>query len=149
MGVKAEPIMPEEQRDSQGNLRYVPNSYPWGGITEVGPPRKYPDFSEEGLRELWMTLETRDFTWESFHRSVIRCMPDEEREKVDHFFRDPDGNYKKRSPSMKDFIVTVLSIDFLGKWEFDRQEEFLAFVRNIENRVALAEHCDGLVDYKG
>merc|ERR1711935_294161 len=149
MGSSRDSMPGDEQRDAKGNLRYVPNSYPWGGITPVPEPRKYPEYSEEGLRELWMTLETRDFTWESFHRAAIRCMSDEEREKVDRMFRDTEGNYKKRSPSMKDFIETVLNIDFLGKWEFDRQEEFLNFVRNVENRVALAEHCDGLYDYKG
>eukprot|EP00657_Telonema_sp_P-1_P012579 TRINITY_DN921_c0_g1_i4.p1 TRINITY_DN921_c0_g1~~TRINITY_DN921_c0_g1_i4.p1 ORF type:complete len:129 (+),score=50.30 TRINITY_DN921_c0_g1_i4:124-510(+) len=122
---------------------------PWGGLTPVPPPRKYPEYSEEGLRELWMSLETRDFSWESFHRASIRCMPDDEREKVEPLFKDKDGNYKKRSPSMMDFINTVMKMDFIGQYEFGRQEEFHNFVRNVENRVALAEHVDGLGGYVG
>merc|ERR1712166_783936 len=134
-----------------GGLTQFIMSTPWGPLTPIPPPRKYPAFSEEGLRELWMSLETRDFTWESFNRAAFRSMPKNERERWQYLFKDEStGEYKKRSPSMTDFITTVLNIEFFGQWEFDRQEEFEGFVRNVEHRVDLAILMDGEAkDYKG
>merc|ERR1711907_307008 len=120
-------------------------------ITPIPPPRKYPECTEEGLRELWLSIDTRDLTWESLHRAVVRCMDDEERIKVEKMFKDPaTGGYKKRAPSMMEFINLILDIPFLNEWEFERQDNFTAFVRNLENRVELAKLLDGVgEDYRG
>ena len=66
-------------------------------------------------------------------------MDHEERIKVEKKFKDPvpipsiwradcltvgvqtTGGYKKRAPSMMEFINLILDIPFLNEWEFDRQ----------------------------
>eukprot|EP00658_Telonema_sp_P-2_P081551 TRINITY_DN8392_c0_g1_i1.p1 TRINITY_DN8392_c0_g1~~TRINITY_DN8392_c0_g1_i1.p1 ORF type:complete len:123 (-),score=27.79 TRINITY_DN8392_c0_g1_i1:287-655(-) len=119
------------------------------GLTPVPPAREYPEFTEDGIRELWMGLDVKELTWESFHRAAIRSMPHEERDKIVGLFKDKGGEYKSRRPTMVEFIEVVLSIEWLGRWEFDRQDEFPMFVRNLENRVELAKLLDGETDYVG
>eukprot|EP00658_Telonema_sp_P-2_P081552 TRINITY_DN8392_c0_g1_i2.p1 TRINITY_DN8392_c0_g1~~TRINITY_DN8392_c0_g1_i2.p1 ORF type:complete len:114 (-),score=20.04 TRINITY_DN8392_c0_g1_i2:148-489(-) len=81
------------------------------GLTPVPPAREYPEFTEDGIRELWMGLDVKELTWESFHRAAIRSMPHEERDKIVGLFKDKGGEYKSRRPTMVEFIEVVLSID--------------------------------------
>ena len=41
-----------------------------------------------GLSGTVQSLDSRDFTWESFHRATIRCMDMEMREEVEPLFKD-------------------------------------------------------------
>merc|ERR1711865_1151622 len=109
-----------------------------GGLTPIPAARKYPEWNEEGCRELFMSLDSRDFTWESFHRATIRCMDMDMREEVEPLFKDKEGDYKARCPSMQEFIETTLKMPYLGEWEFERQDNMQAYTLNLENRVQLA-----------
>merc|ERR1711957_926626 len=102
----------------------------WGGLTPIPAARKYPEWNEEGCRELFMSLDSR--------------------EEVEPLFKDKEGDYKARCPSMQEFIETTLKMPYLGEWEFERQDNMQAYTLNLENRVQLAILMDGAPqNYKG